>query len=62
MFRLFFNNSHLQVVHETLGNSYTRNTRKSNMGCVQCGVCVGGGLGRYEISYVSRMSGVTHMG
>ena len=33
MFRLS-NNSHLQVVHETLGNCYT----KFNMGCVQCGV------------------------
>jgi len=26
-------NSHLQVVHESLGSSYTR----FNMGCVQCG-------------------------
>ena len=38
MFRLF-NNSHLQVVHESLENSYTR----FNMGCVPCGV--GGGVG-----------------
>jgi hypothetical protein len=32
-------NSHLQVVHESLESSYTR----YNMGCVQCGV--GGGVG-----------------
>ena len=40
MFRLS-NNSHLQVVHETLGNSYGLRT-------VWCGGWVG-----YEISYVS---------
>jgi len=39
-------NSHLQVVHESLGSSYT----KFNMGCVLWGC---GRWGEHEISYVS---------
>ena len=55
MFRLS-NNSHLQAVHESLENSYTR----FNMGCVRCGVW---GWGGYEISYVSwRLGGVDTWG
>jgi len=50
-----FDNSHLQVVHESLESSYTR----LNMGCVQwgCGRC-----GGHEISYVSWRLGVGYMG
>ena len=51
MFRPF-NNSHLQFVHETLENSYTRNLIWAVYSVVW------GGLGGYEISYVSRRQGV----
>ena len=48
-------NSHLQVVHESLENSYTR----VKMGCVQWGC---GRRGGREISYVSWRLGGGYMG
>ena len=48
-------NSHLQVVHESLESSYTR----FNMGCVRWGC---GGRGGHEISYVSWTLGRGYMG
>ena len=53
MFRLS-NNSHLQVVLESLG----RVIQEINMGCVQCGVV---GWGGYEILYVSWRLGGVHV-
>ena len=51
------NNSHLQVVHESLGNSYTRKLIWAVYSVVW------EGWGGYEISYVSwRLGGGRYMG